>query len=425
MSEWVRAVIGIEDPVAQRNFTANVMDGALFALGMSFVSQQAILPVFVKAIGGGNIAVGMIPVLWTFGFNFPQVFIARYAQRAREKKSLLLLTAMAQRMPWLLLSLIPFVLAGRVGTGGVLAAFFILYALAAIAGSINLPVWFDLIAKLTPLEVRGRLFAIRNLLGSVFGIGGGAVAALILGTMLYPASYAFLFSLAFVSLMLSYYFLTRLEEKAPELPVAGVPGIRLAEALPRILRTRGNYRNYLVGDALLISSNMANGFFAVHAIEKFSLSDAAAGAFTMVIAGSVIVGSLLFGYLADHHGHRLNMLLAGMFTLLACVAALLAQTPELYAASFVCSASSLTLSGISRLPLIAELCSVAERPTYVALSNMVTSPFVLAGVLGGWIANAWGFPALFMTTGVLALSALLWWLLVVEEPRGRHAVGAA
>ena len=90
--------MGIEDQTVRRNFAANVMDGAFFSLAMSFVSQQALLPVFVKAIGGGNIAVGLIPVLWTFGFNFPQVFIARNAQRARDKKSLLLLTAMGQRL---------------------------------------------------------------------------------------------------------------------------------------------------------------------------------------------------------------------------------------------------------------------------------------------------------------------------------------
>jgi MFS family permease len=410
--------MGIENPTSRRNFSANVMDGAFYSLAMSFVSQQAILPVFVKAIGGGNIAVGLIPVLWTFGFNFPQVFIARNAQRSTDKKTLLLLTAMGQRIPWLLLALIPLVLEGRTGNGGVLAAFFVVYALAAIGGSINLPVWFDLIAKLTPVRVRGRLFAIRSILGSLLGIGGGAVAAFVLGRLQYPSSYALLFFLAFASTMVSYYFLTRLDETTSEAPAPAVPSRRLVEALPRILRTGKNYRHFLVGDALLISSTMANGFLAVHAIDKFSLSDASAGTFTMVIAGSMILGSLLFGYLADHYGHRLNMLLAGMFTLLACLAALVSPTPELYALSFVFSASAVTLGGISRLPLIAELCAPGERPTYVALSNMVTSPFVLAGILGGLIANTFGFTALFMIAGAVALVALLWWLTMVEEPRG-------
>jgi MFS family permease len=244
------------------------------------------------------------------------------------------------------------------------------------------------------------------------------MAALVLATVHYPTNYALLFFLAFAATMISYFFLTRLEEKEADFPQAAGTSMRLAEALPRILRTGKNYRHFLVGDALLISSTMANGFLAVHAIEKFSLSDASAGTFTMIIAGSMILGSFLFGYLADHHGHRLNLLLQGMFTLLACVAALVAPTPELYALSFVCSAAAVTLGGISRLPLIAELCAAGERPTYIALSNMVTSPFVLAGILGGWIANTFGFNVLFMIAGAVAVVALLWWLTMVEEPRG-------
>jgi MFS family permease len=425
VSRWVDVAIGIEDPIARRNFAANVMDGACFAFGMSFVSQQAILPVFVKAIGGGNIAVGLIPVLWTFGFNFPQVIIARNAQRTTEKKKLLLQTAMGQRIPWFLLALIPLVLAGAVGTGGTLAAFFVLYALAAIGGSINLPVWFDLIAKLTPVNVRGRLFAIRSVLGSALGIGGGAIAVFVLGTISSPQGFALLFFLAFASMMASYYFLMRLKETAPEGPTPSVPQMRLTEALPRIMRTGKNYRHYLIGDALLMCSTMANGFFAVYAITKFSLPDAAAGAFTMVIAGSTIFGSLVFGFLADRRGHRLNMLLAGMFTFLACVSALVAPSPAWYAVAFVCSASSVALGGISRLPLIAELCAPEERPTYIALSNMVTSPFVLFGIVGGWIANAFGFSTLLIIAGTVALAAVLWWLTMVDEPRRPRAVGMA
>ena len=41
--------------------------GAIFSLAMSFVSLQTVLPVFVKKIGGSNVAVGLIPVLWASG----------------------------------------------------------------------------------------------------------------------------------------------------------------------------------------------------------------------------------------------------------------------------------------------------------------------------------------------------------------------
>ncbi|HEX9006832.1 MAG TPA: MFS transporter [Bacteroidota bacterium] len=404
-------------PAERRNFTANVMDGALFALGLSFVSQQTVLPVFVRNIGGGNIAVGLVPVVWTFGFNFTQIFIAARAQREHRKKALLLKTALIQRTPWLLLAVLSFVVFPRVGTGVALLLFFVVYALAAIGGGINLPVWFDLIAHVTPLTRRGRLFAVRSVFGSILGMLGGATAAGVLSLLAYPASYALLSLLAFCAMMLSWYSLTLLE--APDgAPADGTGPVWWDRSLVRrILRTPGNYRRFLVGDALLISSGMANGFFAVNALEKFRLPDAYAGTFTIIMAGSMILGSPAFGTVADKLGHRINMLLAGCATFLACLVALLAPSVEFYGLVFVLTSASVTLMGISRLPLLAELSSAAERPARVAVSNMLTSPFVLAGILGGWLANRFGFTPVFVTAGVIAGLALLWWLLMVQEPR--------
>src|SRR5512135_1839415 len=152
------------------------MDGFFYALALSLVSQQTVLPVYVRNLGGGNIAIGLIPVLWTFGFNFPQVFIVDYAQRVPRKKGLLLKTAIGQRLPWLLIAVASFYFTGHAA----LVLFFLLFALAAVGGSLNLPVWFDLIAKLTPLRRRGRLFAARSIAGAAAGLLGGGITTFIL-----------------------------------------------------------------------------------------------------------------------------------------------------------------------------------------------------------------------------------------------------
>jgi hypothetical protein len=49
--------------VVRRNFVLNVCDGAFFIFGLSFASRTSVLPLFVKRIGGDNLAVGLIPVL--------------------------------------------------------------------------------------------------------------------------------------------------------------------------------------------------------------------------------------------------------------------------------------------------------------------------------------------------------------------------
>jgi MFS family permease len=401
----------------ERNFIANVFDGALYAMAMSLVSQQAVLPVFVKDIGGGNIALGLIPVLWTFGFNFPQVLIAPYAQRLPRKKQLFLRTAIIQRIPWLLLSLVTFFVLDRVSSSLALWLFFILFTLAAVGGSLNLPVWFDLIAKLTPLKARGRLFAARSVGGAVLGMAGGGAVSFVLGRFSYPVSFGILLLAAFAVTMISYLFLLTLREENDSPTDQSGRNWRYAFSAPGILRTERGFRNYLVADALLISAGMANAFYAIHGLKKFGLPDSYAGTFTIAMMVSMIVGSSGFGLLADRFGHKINLVISASASVIASVTAILAPSVEVYLLVFLCSAATVALGTISRLPLIAELCPEATRPTSVALANLVTSPFILFGIVAGWIADRAGYEAVFAIAGVLALAALVWLLTRVQDPR--------
>lgn len=406
-------------PFFRQNLLANVCDGAIFALALSLVSQQTVLPVFVKKIGGGNIAIGLIPVLWTVGFNLPQILIANFVQRVALKKRFMMITSLIQRTPWLLLAIFSAFWLDQVNAGTGLILFFTMFTLAAIAGSINLPVWFDLVAKITPVDVRGRLFATRNVLGAMLGVFGGWVVTRVLVSIEYPANFAGLFLLAFLAMMISYFFLSRLKEDKSSSATQPVSHREYLRSLPRILKRQRNFRNYLIADALLITATMAGAFYTVRAIEKFSLADEYAGTFIMVMMVSTMIGTLFFGYLADHFGHRLNMMLSAIFTIVACVMALLAPTVQIYLFVFVSWALASGLSGISRLSIIAEFCSDADRPTYIALTNMITSPFVLAGVMGGWIANQFGYSAVFAIAALLATASAIWLKMKVVEPRKR------
>ncbi len=402
---------------AELNFAANVCDGALFFLALTLVSQQTVLPLFVKKIGGGNVALGLIPVLWTLGFNFPQLLIAPRVLGLRRIKPLLLRTAIGQRIPWLLLGIFACVVPGGAPAWVALLLFFALFSLAAVGGSLNLPVWFDLVAKLTPVGARGRLFAARSIGGAVLGIAGGAFVARILVEYPYPSSFGILFFAAFAVMGVSYACLAALREE-PE--TVRAPVSRNWRGSLSAIFGRGadrNFRNYLVADALMIAAGMANAFFAVYGIDKFGLPDRYAGIFTVAMMTSMILGSALFGLLADRFGHRLNMIISASVSIVGSLAALLAPAVEIYLLVFVCSAATVALGTISRLPLIAELSPPALRATSVALANVVTSPFILFGVAAGWIADSAGIGSIFAAAAVISAAALAWLILRVHEPR--------
>jgi MFS family permease len=399
------------------NFIANTLDGALFALGLTIVSQHTVLPVLVRKIGGGNVAVGLIPVLWVLGFNLPQVLIAGAVLPKKRRKPLLLQTALVQRVPWLLLALAALLLFERMESDAALALFFLLYGMAAVGGAINLPVWFDLIAKLTPVALRGRLFGARTISGSLLGAGGGIVATFVLARFQYPGSYALLFALTFGVMVLSYLCLAVLREEGDSVPSEAVRRPWAPASLPRLFRDFPNYRNFVIADALSISGGIGAAFYAVHAFDRFSLPDSYAGGFTTVMMVSGAAGGTAFGLLADRFGHRLNLQAAALSTMVACLLAVTAPTVELYAAVFVCASLAIAVTLISRLPFLAEISPESERPTMVAGANLVASPFVLWGLAGGYIADRVGLTSVFLLAGAFAAAAFLWLTLRVKEPR--------
>lgn len=415
MADWFSPFFS--NKYVKKNFIANTADGALYAFGISFISLNTIMPVFVKKLSGSNIAVGLIPVFWTIGFNLPQIFFANYVRKVPYKKSLLLKTAIGQRIPWLILAFLCFFIFESISDSAALIFFFLVFLMAAVAGSINLPGWFDLLAKLTPVQLRGRLFASRSFLGSLLGIAGGISAERILRSVVYPYNFGLLFSATFLLMMISYCFLLTLKEEEPNATKNELHYGEFFRGLPVILKLNRNFRNFLIADALLISALMADAFYAVNALQKFSLPDSFAGVFTVIVMTSIMAGNLLFGFLADKYGHKLTLFIASSASAAASLIAIFSPSIEIYLLVFAGSASTTTLIQLSRLSIVAELCSEEDRPTYISLTNVLTAPFILSAMAGGWIANILGYNFVFGAGAFFALASALWYWNMVEEPR--------
>ena len=408
--------------VIRYNFIANVGDGTLFSFGLSFVSLITVFPILIKTVGGGNISLSLIPVLWTIGFNFPQIIMANRVRTYPFKKKIVLRTALLQRLPWLILAGFTFFLIPALGKSIALAILLGGLLLAAVGGSINLPGWFELISKITPVHLRGSLFALRSLGGALLGITGGWIVKQVLDHFSFPLNFSILFLCAFTTMMLSYLFLAILREPEPS-PIDQVFRRRdFFIKIWQILKEDKNFRFFLIADAGMMCALMADAFYTVNALQKFSLSYSFAGIFIMIIMASIITANPIFGLLADNFGHRLNLLFAAGFITLACVVARFAPGIEMYCLVFVASACTASLLQISRLPIIAEICKEKDRSVYVALTNLVTSPFILAALCGGWLANHYGYNLVFMIAGIVALGTMCWLLLIFREPRKQYTL---
>ena len=256
--------------------------GRFGCLALPSFSASTILPVYFAHLSSSTFLLGLIPAILDMGWFMPQLFTAQYVERLPRKKPLVLVLGLAERLPFL-------VLAGgavwfaQLSSSAAVVFFFVLVSVRALASGLVATPWQEMIAKVIPVQWRGRFFGASHSLGGALGLVGSAIAAFILAELPYPVNFAVCFVVGFLLLMISWAAVTFTVEPAqPPAPAHTPTGYR--KRLLTILREDHNFREYMVSRGVGYLGWMAFGFLAVYGVERFQLSDAQAAIFTAVIA---------------------------------------------------------------------------------------------------------------------------------------------
>src|SRR5690606_9206539 len=196
------------------NFVVNTLDGAFFWCGMSFISQAVILPLFVQNFTDNPIAIGMIPFIVMAGVYLPQLFMANIVERAPRKKFFPVTVGFyLERLPLLILPVAVFFLAVSQPLL-TLVIFFVLYAWQNLGAGLVIVGWQDMVAKIIPVDKRGRFFGLTNFIGNGTGILGALAVPFVLDRYAFPMGYVIAFSAAGGLILASWFFLSLTREPA-------------------------------------------------------------------------------------------------------------------------------------------------------------------------------------------------------------------
>jgi MFS family permease len=281
--------------------------------------------------------------------------------------------------------------------------------------------WQDMLAKIFPVEKRGRFFGTANFSGNATGILGASAAAWVLEYFDFPYNFMVLFGIAGVFIFLSWISLAMTREPAVPPKKERLTNKLYWRSLPQIIRTDENFRRFLYSQIVLTAGGMGMGFFTIYALRQWSISDGMVGLFTTSLMVGTALSNLIFGWMADKFGHKLVIELSTLALMLSSAIALLAPTPEYFYLVFALQGvytAGIILSGIM---IVFEFCEEDIRPTYIGLTN--SSIGIFAGItpmIGGWLADTAGFAWLF---GVSALFSILSFILLrftVGEPRKKN-----
>jgi len=400
------------------NFWVNTLDGAFFWFGISFIASTIILPLYVSHFTYNPIIIGLIPFITTAGYLVPQLFTANVIGRAPLKKFFPVnLGFFLERLPIFLLAPSAYFLAVSRPLYA-LVVFLMLYAWHTFGAGLTIVGWQDMIAKIIPVDKRGRFFGITNFLGNGTGILGALAVPLMLEKNTFPFGFIYSFAIAAVLIFISWIFLSLAREPAVRSSRPPVSQMEYLRSLPGILRKDRNFSMYLLSQIVFTLSGMATGFLVVYSVKFWNLSDAQASGFVISMQVGLALANLFFGFLADRKGHKLNLELCLALSVISLVLVIIAPNSIWFYPIFFFRGAVNAGSFISGISIVYEFTEPENRPTYIGLAN--TLPGVagsIAPLIGGWLAGAVSYQLLFILSAIIG--TLSWALLhfTVREPR--------
>jgi len=388
------------------NFLCHLVEGVFASFGMG-VAGGVILQLLVVRLGYSAATLGFIASLGMVG-TLLQVLVAPNVEAARRKKRLVLLLGIGQRLPLLMIGLGVFIF-GRRAPGVCIA----ILAAAQVIGGLSVRVlvapWLDLLAETVPGNWLGRLFGLRNSISSALCMAAAGVNAVILVSLAFPANFALIYAIAFVSMAISWLIFALVDE----LPESAAPRQRQAHGhyyrdLVLVLRHDAHYRWFLGFQALHRLGGGVAAFYAMFAARHYGIGAAfVAGAFIVASRSAAIVGSLGLGAVAGRIGYRRMMEIGVVLESCAALLAVFASSGYAFVAVVFLTALGGAAGGVSAMPFTMRLFPRGRRVGYSALSAVALLPVGIVASVGLGVLLDSLYSVGFLFGAVLCLTAIL------------------
>ncbi len=397
------------DPNLRHNITVNLLDGGFFGFALGMASSITVIPLFVSSLTGSAVLIGLIGTIRAIGWQLPQIFTAQRVARLKRFKPAVLRGTLHERVPFLFLALLAWN-TPRLDRRVALALTFALLIWHGLGGGITAVAWQSMIGRIIPPRRRGIFFGMQAAAANLLMGVGAVLAGQILERISGVRGFAWCFGIAAGLMAVSYTFLGMTREAERRVPAEAHSPPPLGQQALRILRADRSFRRFLAVRGVFPFALVGLNFYTVHAAQHLGADGITLGWLTAAFSVIQVVSNPLMGWLGDRLGYPLAL---GVGTLSAAGSAAFAWLAP--SAGWMFPAYLLAgLANATAWPLALAMTltygTPAEQPTYIGLANTLIAPAsLLAPLLGGWLADAWGYRAAFVVAlaGSLAILPLL------------------
>lgn len=396
------------------NFFVDSFDYAFFSLALSFGSVTTFLPLFAKHLGASNIEIGLIPALAYLGWSLPALWGAKVSQRLPRKLPFILRVTLFERLPFLGIALVAMFLAVPFPR---LALYLVLFFLALACSAMGFlgPIWTEMIGKVIHASRWGLYFACGNGIGALMGMWGSRLAEHLIAAYPFAWNFAVCFFLASLAMGVSYIFLSLTREEEGQVQHDG--GSYLS-SFSRIVREDGNFLRFLVARVFLALGVMGAAFYTVAVLERFPIPDTFVARYNAILLVSQALSNFFWGPLGDKRGHKLVLLSGTLAIVLSNLWAIVASSPWYFSLAFGLLGLNYSAVSVGGVAILLDFAPEDRRWLYLGWGNFFSGfPAFFAPILGGKLADLFGYTAVFWVSLLLNVLGLGILLFGVKEPR--------
>jgi len=373
------------------------------------------MSVFALRLGATTAQVGWLAALPALVNVVWLIPAGRIIERQRRRQPLILWAGFLQRLGYLLLAAMPFLLA----TGQVEALIVINTLITLPAAVINTAIT-ALIPDLTSSERRGQVVSVRWLLLAAVATAAALLGGKLLDLMPVPVNYQVLFGAGALLSLVGLYYLRRIRMPRVVMRDQAVPAKerlswqRLRDSLTGVWSHRRFRRFTLASFVFYWGLYLPAALWSVLRVRDLGASDTWIGLIAVVVDASTIAGYFYWGKISARRGNRWVLIVTAfgvaLYTLLT---ALVPTIGWMIPTSIL---GGLTWSGcnLALFNVMLGVCPAERRPTYVALYTALMNVAAFAApMLGAGLSDWAGIRIAFVVaSGVRVVGALLFLRLV-------------
>lgn len=385
-----------------------------FQGGAAAVDPNTVIAALVHGLTGSPVAVGAAAGIVRFGWLFPQLWVAYYAQRRTRRLPFYMLGAFGRVA--CLATLAALLWSGRGAQHrSLVVAFFVLWTLYSIVSGIVAVPYNDIVARSIRSEQRSRMLALRFFGGGLLAFGVAALAHRMLQALAFPVGYAALLMLGAALLLASaLFFVSAREPRAPGEASIDVGFAKFLRGAGDVIVHDRRFRLFLFAQWLGGTAAIALPFYVL----QMQRSEADIAFLLGAQTAGALASNPVWGWWGDRRGKRELLEIVSAAGVVAPVLTLgwiasdgrwATMALPYFALVFVLLGAVGNGGTIAYLGYLMEISPNDRRPAYSGYFNALAAPAAMLPWAGGAIAQAQSFAAVFALS---AAAAMLQFLLV-------------